>query len=270
MRPRRSAFRDADHTSGAGRMALCCRRPAFGGLAPASRVLGLQGVAPMSGPNDLARLLAVNPFFASLGPEAVTAIASLCVTRTVEAGRTLFLKGDPGDALYAIRRGQVRIATGTEDGRRRTLNLLGGGDVFGEVALLDGHPRTADALAAEATDLFVVLRRDFLALIERRPALAIQVIELLCARIRWMSEQAEEGSFLALEQRLQRRLAALSEDFGDEIRVSQEELAAFVGATRESVNRQLQVWKRAGLIALGRGRIVIADSKGFGRLADPA
>lgn len=221
----------------------------------------------MREPRDLGRLLGVNPFFASLGPEAVEAIAALCLTRNLEAGRTLFMKGDPGDALYAIRRGQVRIMSGTEDGQHRTLNVLGPGDVFGEVALLDGRSRTATAVVSEAVDLFVVRRADLLALLTRRPELAIQVIELLCGRIRWMSEQAEEAAFLPLDRRLVRRLIGLAEDFGSEIVVSQENLAGFVGATRESVNRQLQVWKRAGLIALGRGRILIRDADGLARLA---
>ncbi|KQT18858.1 transcriptional regulator [Methylobacterium sp. Leaf399] len=224
----------------------------------------------MREPGDLARLLSVNPFFASLGPEAVAAIAGLCLTRGFEAGRTLFLKGDPGDALYAIRRGQVRIVAATGDGQRRTLNVLGAGDVFGEVALLDGRPRTATAVVSEAADLFVVRRGDLLALLTRRPELAIQVIELLCARIRWMSEQAEEAAFLPLDRRLVRRLIGLAEDFGTEIAVSQEDLAGFVGATRESVNRQLQVWKRDGLIALGRGRILIRDADALARLAGPS
>jgi CRP-like cAMP-binding protein len=217
----------------------------------------------VSEPRDLGRLLGLNPFFASLGAEALEAIASLCSARKLEGGQTLFLRGDPGDALYAIRRGQIRIATGSDDGQRRTLNVLGSGDVFGEVALLDGRARTASATASEPTDLLVVLRRDFLAMIERRPKIAVQVIELLCARIRWMSERQEEASFLQLDQRLVRRLVGLAEDYGSEIAISQDELAAFVGATRESVNRQLQVWKRASLIALGRSRIIILDEQRF-------
>lgn len=221
----------------------------------------------MSEPRDFVRLLAVNPFFASLGTEAVAAIAGLCVTRKLDAGATLFIKGDPGDALFAIRRGQIRITSETDDGRRTTLNMLGPGDVFGEVALLDGQPRTAGAVASEPTELFVILRRDLLALIERRPSVAVQLIELLCARIRWMSRRSEEASFLSLEQRLARRLIGLVEDYGNEIAVSQEELGNFVGATRESVNRQLQVWKRAGLLALGRGRIEVRDVEKLEALA---
>lgn len=222
----------------------------------------------MNEPRDLARLLAANPFFASLGAETVGAIAALCVTRHFDAGRTVFMKGDPGDALYAVRRGQVRISSETDDGRRTTLNIMGPGDVFGEVALLDGQARTASALVSEPTDLFVILRRDLLVLIERRPQVAVQLIELLCARIRWMSRRTEEASFLSLERRLVRRLIGLCDDYGNELVVSQEELALFVGATRESVNRQLQVWKRSGLLSLGRGRIRILDTDRLSALDD--
>lgn len=204
-------------------------------------------------------LLKSNPFFAELKEDEIAAIAALCVTRRVEAGEILFLKGDPGDALYAVRRGQVRIATGTDAGRRLTLNLLGPGDVFGEVALLDGRPRTAEAVATDPGELFMVRRRDFLELLERWPAFAIRIIELLCQRIRWMSERMEESVLLPLSNRLARRLIALSEDYGSDLTVSQEELAVFVGATRESVNRQLQTWKKQGLVELGRNRIRVVD-----------
>jgi CRP/FNR family transcriptional regulator, cyclic AMP receptor protein len=219
----------------------------------------------MAEPHQFARLLGANPFFAGLGEPAVQAIASLCVTRSLVAEEALFFKGDAGDALYAVRRGQIRIATGTEGGRRLTLNILGGGDVFGEIALLDGRPRTADAIATEPTELFMVRRRDFVGLLERQPAVAIGIIELLCQRLRWMSDRMEESVLLPLPQRLARRLLALAEDFGSEVNVSQEELAVFIGATRESVNRQLQSWKRRGLIELGRSRIRLLDPVGLDR-----
>ena len=205
----------------------------------------------MAEPHHFARLLGANPFFAGLGEAAVEAIASLCVTRSLAADEVLFFKGDPGDALFAVRRGQIRIATGTRAGRRLTLNILGAGDVFGEIALLDGRERTADAVATEPTEVFMVRRRDLLSPLERQPAVAIGIIELLCQRLRWMSERMEESVLMPLSARLARRLLALAEDFGAEVHVSQEELAVFVGATRESVNRQLQAWKRQGLIELG-------------------
>jgi CRP/FNR family transcriptional regulator, cyclic AMP receptor protein len=211
----------------------------------------------------LVRLLGANAFFASLGGEAIEAIATLCVARSLRVDETLFLKGDPGDALYAVRRGKVRIATSTDAGKRITLNILGPGDVFGEIALLDGRPRTADAVSAEASELLMVQRRDFLALLERRPTVAIAVIELLCARLRWMSDRMEESALLPIPVRLARRLVGLTDDYGDEINVSQEELADFVGATRESVNRQLRGWERRGFVELGRNRIRLVDRKGL-------
>jgi CRP/FNR family cyclic AMP-dependent transcriptional regulator len=214
---------------------------------------------PMTGPRDFERLLSNNEFFAGLGPEAIEAIAALCAMRRLAAGETLFLKGDSGDALFAVRRGTIRISTSTEAGKRLTLNLLGPGDVFGEVALLDGQPRTADATAIEASELLAVRRSDFVALLQRRPNVALRVIELLCARIRWMSERMEESALLPLPVRLARRLVGLAEDYGSEINVSQEELAIFVGASRESVNRQLQDWKNDGLLELGRSKIHLLD-----------
>lgn len=217
----------------------------------------------MAEQHHFARLLGANPFFAGLGEDALQAVAGLCVTRSLGTEEMLFLKGDPGDALYAVRRGQIRIATGTESGRRLTLNLLGSGDVFGEIALLDGRPRTADALAVEPTELFMVRRRDFLDLVERQPAVAIHIIEFLCRRIRWMSDRMEEAVLLPLPSRLSRRLLGLAEDFGAEIHVSQDDLAVFVGSTRESVNRQLQVWRRQGILDVGRGRVSVLDRTGL-------
>ena len=212
---------------------------------------------------DFAAILGVNPFFAGLGKEPVAAIAELCVTRRLGADETLFLKGDPGDALYAVRQGQIRIGTGTGAGKRLTLNVLGPGDVFGEIALLDGKSRTADAVASEPTVLFMILRRDFLSFLERTPAVSIRLVELLCERVRWMSERVEEATLMPLHTRLARRLLALAEDFGAEVTASQEDLAIFVGATRESVNRQLQVWRRAGIVDLGRGRLRVVDAAGL-------
>ena len=118
----------------------------------------------------------------------------------------LFQKGDPGDALYGVRRGQIRIETGASDGSRLTLNFMGSGDLFGEVAVLDGQSRTADATAGEATELFVLRREDFLAFLEREPKVAIKIIMLLCQRIRWQSERMEESMLQPLPVRLARRL----------------------------------------------------------------
>jgi len=171
----------------------------------------------------------------------------------------LFQKGDAGDALFGVRRGQIRIETGASDGSRLTLNFLGPGDLFGEVAVLDGQSRTADAAASEPTELFVLRREDFLGHLEREPRVAIKLIMLLCQRIRWMSERMEESVLQPLPVRLARRLCALASDFGSEVHISQEQLGVFVGAARESVNRQLQLWRKDGILDLQRGRILLQN-----------
>src|SRR5215813_9889318 len=208
---------------------------------------------------EFAALLGMNALFAGLGEEAIRNIAGLCVRRQMDGGEVLFQKGDKGDALYGVRRGRVRIETGTAAGGRLALNVLGPGDLFGEIALFDGQPRTADAIAAEPSELFMVRRSDFLAYLEREPRISIRLLEMLCQRIRWVSDRMEEAILLPLHARLARRLCALADDFGSEVHISQEELGTYVGAARESGNRQLQEWRRAGIIELARGRILLLD-----------
>ncbi len=206
---------------------------------------------------EFAVILKMNPMFADLGADESQRLAGLCHTRQLATGEVLFQKGDPGDALFGVRRGQIRIETGASDGARLTLNFMGSGDLFGEVAVLDGQDRTADATAGEPTELFVLRREDFLGFLEREPKVAVRLIALLCQRIRWQSERMEESVLQPLPVRLARRLCALAEDFGSEVHISQEQLGIFVGAARESVNRQLQTWRKDGIVDLQRGRIML-------------
>src|ERR1700759_1256645 len=215
----------------------------------------------MSKQAEFAVILKMNPMFADLGADELQRIAGLCQNQQLGAGQMLFRKGDSGDALYGVRRGQIRIETGASDGSRLTLNFLGPGDLFGEVAVLDGQDRTADATAGEATELFVLRREDFLAHLEREPRVAVKLIALLCQRIRWMSERMEEAVRQPLPVRLGRRCCALASDFGSEVHISQEQLGVFVGAARESVNRQLQLWRKDGILDLQRGRILLHNLK---------
>jgi CRP/FNR family cyclic AMP-dependent transcriptional regulator len=217
----------------------------------------------MSKQAEFAVILKMNPMFADLSAAELQRISSLCKTQQLGAGEKLFRKGDSGDALYGVRRGHNRIETGASDGSRLTLNFLGPGELFGEVAVLDGQSRAADATAGEASELFVLRREDLLAHLEREPRVAVKLIALLCRRIRWMSERMEESVVQPLPVRLARRLCALASDFGSEVHISQEQLGVFVGAARESVNRQLQHWRKDGILDLQRGRILLLN---MGRL----
>lgn len=208
---------------------------------------------------EFAVLLRMSPLFGDLETSVIDGLAKLCATRMLATGETLFRKGDPGDAVYGIRRGQICIEIGTKAGSRVTLNTLGSGDVFGEIAMLDGRNRTTDAIAMEKTELFALRREQVLAYIEREPQVALKFIELLCKRLRYVSGRMEEVVTLKLSARLARQLLILSEDFGSEIIISQEHLATHVGAARETVNRQLQLWHKRGALEIRRGTITIKD-----------
>jgi CRP/FNR family transcriptional regulator, cyclic AMP receptor protein len=218
----------------------------------------MEGIA-MSKATEFAVILKMNPMFADLGTDELARISGLCHTQQLGQGAVLFQKGDSGDALFGVRRGQIRIETGAADGSRLTLNFMGPGDLFGEVAVLDGQSRTADATAGEPTELFVLRREDFLSHLEREPRVAIKIIQLLCQRIRWQSERMEESVLQPLPVRLARRLCALATDYGSEVHISQEQLGIFVGAARESVNRQLQLWRKDDILDLQRGRILLLN-----------
>ena len=218
----------------------------------------------MSKAAEFAVILKMNPLFADLGADELARISGLCHVRHVATGEMLFRKGDAGDALFGVRRGQLRIETGASDGSRLTLHFVGPNELIGEVAVLDGLGRTADATAAEASELFELGRADFLALLEREPKIALKIIMQLCRRLRWQSERTEEAMLQPLPVRLARRLCALASDFGSEVHISQEQLGVFVGAARESVNRQLQLWRKDGILDLQRGRILLQN---IGKLA---
>src|SRR6201985_3521153 len=176
---------------------------------------GSKGIA-MSKASEFAVILKMNPMFADLGADELQRISGLCHTQHLAVGEVLFQKGDPGDALFGVRRGQIRIETGASDGSRLTLNFMGSGDLFGEVAVLDGQSRTAEATEGAARELFVLRREDFLSFLEREPKVAIKIIALLCQRIRWQSARMGESVLQPLPVRLARRLCALATDFGSE------------------------------------------------------
>src|ERR1700743_587371 len=123
----------------------------------------------MSKQAEFAVILKMNPMFADLGSAELSRISNLCHTQHLTTGEVLFQKGDAGDALFGVRRGQIRIETGAADGSRLTLNFMGPGELFGEVAVLDGQSRTADAMAGEPSELFVLRCAALLSFLDRGP-----------------------------------------------------------------------------------------------------
>src|SRR5262249_19573634 len=157
------------------------------------------------------------------------------------------LKGAPGNGMMAILRGEVRISVLGPDGRQITLTTMSEGDIFGEIALLDGGDRTADVVAITDTELLVIDRRSFLPFLERHPAVANKLLVALCQRLRRTTQQVEDLALLDLSARLAKRLIGLAETKGQKtdggIKIAtpltQGALADMVGTSRESINRQL-------------------------------
>ena len=213
-------------------------------------------------PLDRTAVLRAHPFFKGLAPSIVEELAPRAVTRTLRKGAVLFRKGDLGSSLYVLLSGAVRVDAPSEAGRSAVFNLLIPGEIFGELAALDGGIRTADAVAIERTELLVIDRREVIPLLRKYPDLALRFIEILCGRVRRTSEQVEDIVFLDLAARLAKALLFLQQKAGLEssqakIRVTQREISQLVGASRESTNKQLREWQRAKLLRIERGAVVL-------------
>ena len=209
-----------------------------------------------------------NYLFRGLPDAALQRLAALATRRSYDKGEIIFAQGDEGNSLYGVASGRVRISASGSGGQEVFLNIMEPGDTFGEIAVMDGLPRTAAATALDQATLIVIKRRDFLQLIEREPKLALHLLKLLCERLRWTSELVEESAFLTGPARLAKRLLILASLHGRsvevgklELRISQSELARFLGISRQIVNQHLSDWRKRGWVELGRSRIVIRNAE---------
>ncbi len=208
-----------------------------------------------------------NELLGQLEPDEMDEFLGLATIQTYPADRVIFQKADPGDRLFAIISGRVGITTESESGKSILLNMLKVGDVLGEIALLDGKPRTANAVALDESELLCVERPDFLNFLERHPRLAIRLMGVLCDRLRWTSDIIEDTIFLDIPHRLAKRLLVLSDQYGREtddgllidLRLSQESLGQMLGATRESINKGLKLLEHKGMIGSAGGYIHVRD-----------
>lgn len=210
-------------------------------------------------------MLQRSPLFRGLPPASLERVVGLATQRRYRGAEIIFSQGDPGDALYAVIAGRIRISAGTADGREMSLNIMEPGDTFGEIALLDGGHRTATATATEPSDLVAIRRDHFSALLEREPLLALELLKLCGERLRWTSGLVEDAALLDAPTRLAKRLLSLGEFHGQRgesgltLRISQEDLATFLGVSRQVVNQHLQGWKSRGWVELGRGSVTVRN-----------
>lgn len=195
--------------------------------------------------------------------------------RNYKAGSVFFRKGDAGDVMFAIVSGMVRIFASSDDGKEVVLGILSNGDLFGEISLLDGLQRTADAVALSDCTMLVLKRQDFLDHLTNNADFALGLMRGLARRLRATDSQIEDAAFLSLPARIAKRLLQLARDYGCQkpdgvhirIKLSQQELANLVGVTRESVNRVLVNWFADGLLVRDGRYLVVPSVAALERLA---
>jgi CRP-like cAMP-binding protein len=224
--------------------------------------------------------LLTSPFFRPMHSEELDEIIGFASDRRVPRGTVMFNKGDPGSSMMVVLAGRVRISNVSADGKEVTLNMIGPGEIVGEFALLDGKPRSADATAIEDTTLLVVERQQFLPFLLRDPSLVERLLVVLCDRLRRTSLALEEIALFDLPARLARLLMKLAADYGRplpreqgggvriDVKLSQRDLSTLVASTRESVNKQLRIWRETGTIDQRDGYLIVLKPDALAALVE--
>jgi CRP-like cAMP-binding protein len=218
-------------------------------------------------PQDLLRL---HPFFSALPPADVAKLLLRTRCSRAPAGKVLFQKDDPGDGLYGVLSGRIAFTVDSADGKKLTLNVLGPGEFFGEIALLDGKGRSAAAAARDDSELLLIPRQEFLSFVRERPDMMLHIMAVVCGRLRRSTEYIADAAFLDLPKRLAKQIVVLLDlpgaSPGTGLRVSHAELASMLGASRERVSRLLAAWGDKGILEQGRGRLVVRDPRALAQL----
>jgi CRP-like cAMP-binding protein len=232
--------------------------------------------APALTPERKRELLARVPLFQGFAPRDLDALVPAARSISVAARNEVFHKGDAGSQLYVVVDGRLKALTTSPEGDDVVFNVMGPGEVFGEVALLSESPRSATVRAIERCELLVLDRRDFLAFLKRNPDVAVRMLTVLVERVARVSELVEDVQFLNLPVRLAKKLVWFAGRYGRpggngavkiDLKLSQEEWGDLVGATRESVNKQMREWGDAGLIQIDAGFITLLRPEAIERLA---
>lgn len=225
-------------------------------------------------PSPAISILKQVPFFSQLEMEEASSLAQKLVPRRFGESQIIFHHGDPGGLLYIITAGKVKISYTMPDGQEALLAILGSGDFFGELALLDDAPRSATAEAMDETETLTLHRDAFIAYIGDNPNFAYHVMRTLAKRIRHLNDQIGDVFFLDLNGRLARTLLNLAEDHGRpvkegtliDIALTQTELAEMTGATRVSINKTLGRFRRAKWVSLRGRQIILLDRQALRNL----
>ena len=222
------------------------------------------------------KLLANVPLFAGLSEREIDGLIHVTRHETLRAREELFHKGDEGTQVYLVTEGTLKALTTSEEGDDVVFSILGPGELFGEIAFLGSQVRTATVTAITPSELLAVDRRDFLDFLKRHPEASIKLLTVLADRLKHVSELVEDTLFLNLPIRLAKKVIHYASIYGDEnasgeirigLKLSQEEWGDLVGATRESINKQMRAWTEEGLISTDRGHVVIHRPDALEQLA---
>jgi CRP/FNR family transcriptional regulator, cyclic AMP receptor protein len=209
--------------------------------------------------------------FSDLEGEELERFSQVAVPRSFPAGTRVFHEGDDSDACYIVKEGSFRVTREHSDGRAITLATLGAGEIFGELAMLDGDKRSASAEALTEGELLALPANDVRALLARHPEISLKLVAGLVRRLRAANVRLSRQSFQTVPSRVAGILAQLSREAQDEggregepeeevtIQMNQTDLAQLAGTSRESVSRFLAELERAGVVRSGRGRVTVLD-----------
>ncbi len=215
-------------------------------------------------------LLRQVPLFEGLDDEQLDAIALVTITRRFDKHQVIILAEEEGDALFIISSGQVKVSIVSADGREVILSLLGTGSVFGELSLLDGKPRSANVVATENTDLYMLRRSDFLQLVYKVPQIAVGLLAELAARLRKTDRKIGGLALLDVTSRISETLLQLADEHGTETddgvllksRPTHQQIANMSGTTRETVSRVLKRLEKQGYVSTEGRTITIVHERG--------
>jgi CRP-like cAMP-binding protein len=219
-------------------------------------------------------LLAKHFLLREADPKTLDQLTAASVVVSYGNRQRIFDRGDDGDRLLGVLAGQVRIYVISSEGRELIMNVIMPGELFGEISLIDGKPRSASAVAVGETDLLHIKRADLQSLLQKNSELCFKFMSVLCERVRWTSGLLEDASLLDLPARLAKRLLNLAEGVGEKegdairigVKLSQTDLGNMLGVTREAVNKQLREWKKDGIVDMTDGQVLIQDPKMLARL----
>jgi CRP/FNR family transcriptional regulator len=218
--------------------------------------------------------------FSKLTPADVQELSRIVRTKKYGVDSAIFFQGEPSDSLYMILKGSVKVTEASSDGREKILDILGPGEIFGELAMLDGHPRSATVATVEPTELATISHSDFRQFVATRPEILWKVLGALCERLRKTSAGMLELSSREVPYRLLSALSEIAEKHGQlapdgsclvTLKLGVDDLAAMVGSSRDVISRLLHRFEQDGLIELRKNKqLVVPDPSALARALEYA